>query len=100
MAAIEYSDIKERSLYDCLHARVKGKRIYCKMGYPLSETGGENGSLDIEHLARGEPLIMDICQDCADFESMGDPVPPEERGWLEEAPAPAPKREKSKVSSR
>lgn len=77
------SETNERSLYECAHARVKGDRIYCAKGHPLQGKGERNGSLDIERLARGEPLIMSVCQDCADFESMGDRVPCEERGWLD-----------------
>jgi len=75
------SDTNERSLYECFHARVKEKRIYCAKGHPLQGKGERNGSLNIERLARGEPLIMSVCQDCADFESMGNPLPDKERGW-------------------
>ena len=76
------SETNERSLYECLHAKVREKRIYCAKGHPLQDEGECNGSINIERLARGEPLIMSICQDCADFESMGGPVPYQERGWL------------------
>ena len=74
------SDNSERSLYECFHARVNGKRIYCAKGHPLQGKGERNGSLNIERLARGELLIISVCQDCADFESVGDPLPDKERG--------------------
>jgi len=64
------------------NVRVKGKRIYCAKGHPLQGKGERNGSLNIERLARGELLIMSVCQDCADFESMGEPLSSEERGRL------------------
>ena len=71
----------KRTLYECSHARVKGKRIYCDRGYLLSAKSGD-GSLDIKRLARGDPLALAVCQGCADFDSMGPPVPQEERGWV------------------
>ena len=82
MAAESSSNGHRRSLYDCCHARVKGKLIYCEKGYRLCENGGNNGSISIERLARGNPLILGVCQECPDFSSMGEPLLPEERGWL------------------
>ena len=79
---VDDSKTRERSLYDCFHARVKDRRIYCDKGHRLNETAGRNGAINIERLARGEPLILNVCQKCADFESMGNPLLPEERGWL------------------
>lgn len=73
--------MKKRTLYDCFHAHVNGSRIYCKKGYTLLAKSS-NGYLDIRRLARGDPLALAICQKCADFDSMGPPVPPKERGWL------------------
>jgi len=68
-----------RSLYDCSFARVKGNTIYCAKGYAL----GDNGTLNTNLAAIGEPLVMDICQYCADFELAGDDfIKPNERGWL------------------
>jgi hypothetical protein len=78
--------MKKRTLYDCYHARVNGGRIYCRKGYTLSAKSG-NGHIDIRRLARGEPLALAVCQKCADFDSMGPPVPPEERGWLKKRKA-------------
>ena len=43
----------------------------------------DNGSLDIRRLARGEKLALGVCQKCPDFDSMGPPIPEEERGWEE-----------------
>jgi hypothetical protein len=71
-----------RSLYDCFHARVKGKLIYCEKGHRLCENANGKGAIGIERLAKGNPLILGICQKCSDFTSMGDPLFPEERGWL------------------
>ena len=71
-----------RSLYDCFHARVKGKSIYCEKGHRFCENSSGNGAISIDRLARGNPLILSICQGCPDFDCMGPPVPPEEKGWL------------------
>ena len=71
---------EKRTLYECLHARVLGQRIYCERGYPLSTKSGI-GSLEVKRLARGEPLKMDICQSCPDFDRLGPPVPAGQRGW-------------------
>ena len=72
---------KKRTLYECSHARVKGESIYCRKGFALCPQPG-NGHLDIMHLARGSRLALKPCQGCPDFECMGPPVLPEERGWL------------------
>ena len=79
-------ETKKRTLYECAHARVKGESIYCRKGYPLSLRPG-NGHLDISRLARGQRLAFKACQDCLDFDCMGPPVPPEERGWLKKKEA-------------
>ncbi len=78
---------KKRALYDCSHARVKGERILCRKDHPFS-LKTDDGSIDVKRLARGEPLQLDICQGCADFDSMGPPIPEEERGWLKQKEAP------------
>jgi len=74
-------ETKKRTLYECAHARVKGESIYCFKGYSLYPRSG-NGHLDIRRLARGQGLALSVCQDCPEFDLMGPPVPPEERGWL------------------
>jgi len=74
-------ETKKRTLYECAHARVKGENIYCRRGYQLCLRQG-NGHLDISRLARGQRLAFKTCQDCLDFDCIGPPVPPEERGWL------------------
>ncbi len=73
-------ETKKRTLYECSHARVKGDCIYCFKGYPLCIRPG-NGPLDISRLAMGQRLALSICQNCPDYDGMGPPVPPEERGW-------------------
>ena len=72
---------KKRTLYECSHARVQGRRICCDEGYSLSSQP-EDGSLDIQPLAEGKPLAPKVCRQCGDFDSMGPPVPEEERGWM------------------
>jgi hypothetical protein len=74
--------MSKRTLYDCLHACVLDRRIRCRRGYLLSLKSGDGG-LDVKRLAAGEPLALNICQLCGDFESMGPPVPEAERGWLD-----------------
>ena len=71
----------KRTLYECSHARVYGERIRCRKGHPLL-TRSEDGGIAIRRLARGEPLSYSICQGCPDFDCMGPPVPPQEKGWL------------------
>jgi len=85
---------KKRTLYECSHARVNGDRIRCRKGYSLlmRTDGGskgysllmrtDGGSIDIRRLARGQRLAFSICQKCPDFDCIGPPVLPEERGWL------------------
>jgi len=79
-------ETKKRTLYECSHARVKGESIYCRNGYQLCPRPG-NGHLDISRLARGQRLAFKVCQSCPDFDCMGSPVPPEERGWLKKKEA-------------
>ena len=74
-------ETKKRTLYECAHARVKGESIFCAKGFPLN-LRPDNGHLDISRLARGQRLAFKACQNCLDFDCMGPPVPPEERGWL------------------
>jgi len=79
-------ETKKRTLYECTHARVKGESIYCSKGYPLYLQPG-NGHLDISRLARGQRLAFKVCQNCPDFDCIGPPIPPEERGWLKKKEA-------------
>ena len=80
-------ETKKRTLYECSNARVKGNAIYCIKGHPLQNKPGNNGHIDVERLANGKRLAFGICQDCADFDCNGEPVPPEERGWLKNSEA-------------
>ena len=74
-------ETKKRTLYECAHARVNGDRIRCRKRHPLLIRTEDNG-IDVRRLARGEPLAYNICQICPDFDCMGPPVLPKERGWL------------------
>jgi len=73
----------KRTLYECAHARVTGERIRCRRGHVLLRTA-EDGGIDAAPLAQGKPLAYRVCWGCPDFEAIGPPVPPEERGWLRE----------------
>jgi hypothetical protein len=57
----------KRTLYECSHARVTGERIRCRHGHPFS-LKSEDGGIEVKRLARGEPLALDICQACGDFD--------------------------------
>ena len=70
--------MEKRSLYECFNAKVLGDRIYCAKGHIFSKSGEVN----INRLARGTPLEMSVCQGCPDFDEMGPPVLPEDRGWF------------------
>jgi len=74
-------ETKKRTLYECAHARVNSDGIHCRKGYPFCLRPG-NGHADLSRLARGQRLAFKACQGCPDFDCMGPPVPPEERGWL------------------
>jgi len=87
IARTKWSNGSVRSLYDCFHARAKGKSIYCDKGHRLCESLGGNGAISVERLARGNPLVFGVCQECADFVSMGEPLLPEERGWMRTGPS-------------
>lgn len=72
--------IQTRSLYQCGNARVIGGtpkefEIVCSAGHKLS------GNYYLA-LARGKPLEFTICQKCLDYDEMGEPVEPQDRGWL------------------
>jgi len=72
-----------RSLYECANARVLGGRILCRCGHTLHQKS-EDGGIDAALLARGKPLVYRACRACPDFEEMGPPLPPHERGWSKE----------------
>ena len=77
----EMKETKRRTLYECSNACVKGDSIHCSKGYVLSINSG-NGHIDVRRLAKGEALMFKVCQKCTDFDRIGPPVLPEERGWL------------------
>jgi len=70
---------KPRSLYQCFHAKVMGDKIYCEKGHLL--TCQNSGCVSIQRLANGQPLEMDICQNCPDYDKMGEPLAKNQRGW-------------------
>ena len=73
--------MKRRTLYDCANARVNGDRVRCRNGHELSaET--EGGTVALALVARGDELALGICQRCSDFNRMGPPLSPNDRGWL------------------
>ena len=71
---------KKRTLYECSHACVKGERIRCRQGHPFS-LKSEDGGIEVKRLAAGEPLALNICQACGDFDRMGPSISEEARGW-------------------
>lgn len=71
-----------RSLYQCYEAKVLMENIYCKKGHKFPDT--PEGTMNIRRLQRGEPLQLTVCQDCPDFNYMGDQIQKSERGWREE----------------
>jgi len=70
------------SLYECFECKVKGEDIYCAKGHHLGSK--QNGKVGLIRLARGDSLIFTFCQSCSDFDRMGDPIAPQERGWLKQ----------------
>ena len=68
---------KMKSLYDCQHARVSPEGVFCEKGYPFPQ----KRRIPLKRVAGGEPLRSRICQDCHDFESMGEPIPEEDKGY-------------------
>ena len=76
-------ETEKRTLYECSYARVRGDRICCSRGNHLLPKSAD-GCIGIGRLARGNQLAFQVCQNCPDFDSMGAPVPKEERGWLDE----------------
>jgi len=76
----------KRSLYQCAHAKVTtdGKRISCDKGhlFPRPGPAAAPKTLDIRSLIKGKPMELTICQSCRDYDEMGPPVPPGERGYI------------------
>ena len=75
----------KRSLYQCYHAKVRGRKIFCAKGHRLNKIS-KDGSILAAALARGAPLEFEICQHCTDYEEMGPPIPRSERGWAKLPP--------------
>ena len=71
----------KRSLYQCFEAKVKNDRICCEAGHSLNKIG-KDGTINILALSRGDPLELGVCQGCNDYDEMGPPVAPEDRGWV------------------
>lgn len=70
---------KTRSLHECFNARVKGKKIYCRMSHPLFI-----GLVKVTYydLRLGEPLNCNACQECRDFDCMGELIEEREGDWI------------------
>ena len=66
-----------RNLYQCSNAIVKPTIIICKAGHEIAKA-----PIDITRLKEGSRLEYKACQNCADYDCMGPPVPRKERGWL------------------
>ena len=69
----------KRSLYQCFNAKTGPAKIYCDAGYRLSKRNDK--AISMLKLERGDPLEIDICQDCPDYDEMGGSVEKEDRGW-------------------
>ena len=67
------------SLRECENAKVLADEIFCCKGHHLGAR--KNGKIGILRLKRGEPLVYKTSQQCADFDSNGNPIQEEERGW-------------------
>ena len=68
------------SLYECQNARVNGPSIKCAHGHRLS-TRSNDGSISLERLVKGQPLVLTVCQYCPQFDRNGGPLLTQERGW-------------------
>ena len=58
-----------RSLYQCLEARypVDNEYIYCGKGHKLG-----NRNVHVRQVIRGDKLVYKVCQECKDFNDMGE----------------------------
>ncbi len=61
------------SLWDCVNAKVKGKKIKCQYR-TLPD-------VRISRAAKGEPMVCEACSGCADFTPFDDILLPQDRGW-------------------
>ena len=68
----------QRQLYQCSCARVRNREVVCSKGHRLL---GNNNRINITAIKRGAPLVFKACQNCTDFDYMGEPVKAEDRGW-------------------
>ena len=73
--------MKRRTLYDCANTRVDGDEVHCRHGRELSPDS-EGGTVALALVAKGEELALEVCQQCSDFNRMGPPLSPNDRGWL------------------
>ena len=70
----------KRSLYMCFNAKVLNNSIHCAKGYALNKRR-KDGAINILALIRGEPLELQCCEECDDYDEMGEALVPEVRGW-------------------
>ncbi len=76
------------SLYECQNAKIRiderrmaryKSQIYCSKGHSFGKSTG--GTVSMQRLMRGEPLVYEVCQKCKDIDY--DPMEyPEDRGWI------------------
>ena len=60
-----------------------GATICCGLGHRLSHN--KDGGISLRSLIRGDELALSVCQNCPDFDYMGDTPPLAERGWTPNA---------------
>lgn len=65
-----------RTLYDCMEVHVNGDTILCAAGHELQ------APISVKQLAQGKPLVLQVCQNCVDFNSAGAPLPKKDKGWI------------------
>jgi hypothetical protein len=73
-----------RTLYQCLHAKVKDGSITCAKGhgFPVQGHKGMSKGIPIARLAAGDLLECTACVGCSDYDRMGPTPKKKERGWL------------------
>lgn len=68
----------QRQLYQCFKAKVMDDEIRCSAFHSF---GAKKKAISANYLKRGDSLEITTCQNCPDFEYMGEPLPRSDRGW-------------------